>query len=105
LIWHYNQDGARATSANATRFDNTTTPTFAWRDGTPSGLSISRISGTGNTMFFTLGFENYVGAMLPEVKLVDDIYASTTAATWANQGGILGISYTNVAYRGWIRLW
>jgi len=26
-------------------------------------------------------------------------------ATWANQGGILGISYTNGANRGWLRLW
>jgi len=26
-------------------------------------------------------------------------------ATWANQSGVLGISYTNGANRGWIRLW
>ena len=26
-------------------------------------------------------------------------------ATWANQGGVLGVSYTNGANRGWIRAW
>jgi hypothetical protein len=112
LIWHYNQDGARGTAANATgfwrvelvhangrsemrnsnrfalfrqgvrtRFDNTTTPSSAWHDGTPSGLSISRISAAGNTMSFTVGFENYVDEMLPEVKFLDDIYASQAATT------------------------
>jgi len=112
LIWHYNQDGAKGTAANATgfwrvelvhangrsemrnsnrfalfrhgvrtRFDNTTTPSSAWRDGTPSGLSISRISAAGNTMSFTVGFENYIDEMLPEVKFLDDIYASATAAS------------------------
>jgi hypothetical protein len=31
--------------------------------------------------------------------------SSGAAATWANQGGILGISYTNGSNTGWIRAW
>jgi len=62
-----------------TRFDRATTPSSAWRDGTPSGLNISRISGAGNTMSFTLGFENYADEMIPEVKFLDDIYSSLAA--------------------------
>jgi len=64
-----------------TRFDRATTPSSNWRDGTPSGLNISRISGAGNTISFTLGFENYVDEMLPEVKFLDDIYASAMATS------------------------
>jgi len=62
-----------------TRFDRATNPSSAWRDGTPSGLNISRISSAGNTMTFTLGFENYADEMLPEVKFLDELYASATA--------------------------
>ena len=31
--------------------------------------------------------------------------SSNATATWANQSGLLGISYTNGANRGWLRLW
>ncbi|MCL2245065.1 MAG: hypothetical protein FWC03_11475 [Treponema sp.] len=33
------------------------------------------------------------------------IVSAGAAATWANQSGVLGISFTNGANRGWIRLW
>ncbi|MCL6589268.1 MAG: M6 family metalloprotease domain-containing protein [Firmicutes bacterium] len=47
-------------AGNKTLFDNTTTPNSNWWNGSASGLRISNVSATGDTMTFTLGNGNPV---------------------------------------------
>ena len=50
-------------------------------------------SASGGTLNYTVGANTNLTV------------SAGASATWANQSGILGISYTNGANRGWIRAW
>jgi len=62
-----------------TKFNSSTTPAAIYHDGTPSGLSISRISDTGAVMTFKIGDEDYDDEMHPKYKFLNQIMAYARA--------------------------